>query len=250
MSIPDSRVVDLAFHDHPFKHVAVDRVWWTSQGMKDASWWSFLDEQHVRDAWWDIQPGDVVFDVGSAYGSYVLPALACGASYVYAWSPQGHPGDPYQEKDFLLESLALNDWGRQVTIFQHGVYSKVGWVHTESQEFYSIEPKADPAIIAVTTIDAMAEAGNFSEAARSFANHFWMKLDVEGAEVEVLRGAAGVIRRYRPKLLVENLLFKDPWIGDAVRKLVESGDLGVKYCHVGTMPYGSLSHSFYLPEGA
>ena len=244
--IPGSRVVDKTFHGHVYKHIAVDRM------HMDPSHWSFDDEADIRDKCWNVQPGDLVFDIGAAYGSYTMTALACGALHVYAWSPQGHPGDPHKEADFLRESLALNGWEDRVTIFEHGVYSKLGWLNASTQEVLTAPPaQPDPDVIQVVPLDLMFGATKFDEhlerTDRKLRGDVWMKLDVEGAEVEVLKGAKKFLGYYEPTIFVENHLFKDPFIGDTVRKLLESGELGTKFKHESTTPYGSISHSLYTP---
>lgn len=246
--IPGSRIVEKTFHGHKFSHVAVDRP----IGMWDPSWWSFDDEAAIRDSCWNVATGDVIFDVGAAYGSYTCCGLACGAAFSYAWSPQGHPGDSCKEADFLRETLALNDWSDRVKIFEHGVYSKSGWVNARTQEVFSIDPTPTLSptdqsdIVAVVTLDRMLYAGQFS--AHPASDRFWMKIDVEGAEVEVLKGAQTFLCEFEPIIFVENHLFKDATIGDQVRRLLEMGELGVKYSHQSTTPYGSLSHSLYFPK--
>jgi hypothetical protein len=70
----------------------------------------------------------------------------------------------------------------------------------------------------------------------------WIKIDVEGAELAVLRGAEQVIRRERPRLLVENHLFLYPSIEQEVKDFVLGLDLGYQ---VETRPHHSVSHSFF-----
>ena len=115
--IPNSYVQEKTFHGHTFKHVFVKNMDW------DPSWWSFDDERDVRDELWAVAPGDTIFDIGAAYGSYTLCALACGAAQVFAWSPQGHPGAATPEAEFMRESIALNGWSDRVRIFEDGLYS-------------------------------------------------------------------------------------------------------------------------------
>lgn len=52
----------------------------------DYSFDTFDKEEHeFRNKYWNIQDGDVVFDIGSSYGSYALTACAAGAEKVYAF---------------------------------------------------------------------------------------------------------------------------------------------------------------------
>lgn len=206
-------------------------------GFQHPSWFSFEDESNVRDRDWLITPGDIVMDVGAAYGSYTLTALASGAAHVYAWSPQGPPGEE-TEAEMMRKSLALNGWQDKATIYESGVYSNTGWLNASTQVF-SFEPpeKADGDIIQVETLGDWFDRVNP-------ARIDWMKLDVEGAEVEVLFGAEKLIRALRPKIQVENHLFKRATIADEVREfLVGECD----YREVGTHPYHAISHSLYVP---
>ncbi len=41
----------------------------------------------------------------------------------------------------------------------------------------------------------------------------FIKVDVEGAEYEFMQGAIQTIRRYKPKMLIENHLFKNGSLG-------------------------------------
>ncbi len=210
------------------------------------SWFSFEDESCVRDRDWNIKPGDIVLDVGAAYGSYTLTALSQGASKVFAWSPQGEPGIK-SEREFLQESLKVNEWGNRCMIFRNGVYDKDGWLNARTQEFHYSNPEiSDSDIICVTRIDS------WYEEEKKFGSTFigntdgkvWMKLDVEGAEVQVLSGAKNFISEIRPKVLVENHLFKDSSIDNRVENILSSH----KYRKISDVPYHAVSHAVYFPE--
>jgi hypothetical protein len=71
-----------------------------------------------------------------------------------------------------------------------------------------------------------------------------MKLDVEGAEVHVLKGAEHLIRTLRPVLLIENHIFKASDLEAEVRNLLTK-EMG--YVEVSTSPYHSVSHSLFNP---
>jgi FkbM family methyltransferase len=243
--IPDSFEQEKTFHGHTFKHVYVKSIDW------DPSWWSFDDERDVRNELWTIGPGDVVFDIGAAYGSYTLCALACGAARVFAWSPQGHPGASVMEADFMRESLALNGWSDRVKIYQDGLYSKTGWLDARTQEFLTIEPARletgrydNNDMIAVRTLNDWAD--------QEFTGKYpplhpgakmWMKLDVEGAEVDILTSSVRFIAAHSPNVFVENHNFKNAAIEGDIRALMTS--LG--YREVATRPYGAITHSLYVP---
>jgi FkbM family methyltransferase len=218
---------DLVFRGHSYKIACYETR------PDHASWYSFQDEASVRDAYWNIQPGDVVLDVGASFGSYTLTALACGAAFVYSWSPQGYPGET--EADTLRASLKLNGWQDRCQVFNIGAYNRSGWLHTEYQQLLDSEPSPpDPYVIFVMPLDDMPQLNKVD----------WMKLDVEGAEVEVIQGARKLITRYRPNLLIENHLFKRPNVVQELQAVLV-GELGYK--EVVTAAYNFVSHSLYMP---
>lgn len=203
-----------------------------------ASWWSFEDEEDVRLRWWHINPGDVVVDAGAAFGSYVFPALALGASKVIAWSPEGH-------KTLFELSTEANGWRDKIIFYDTGLWSSPGFLqvleHEAMPRYFSALPDEwkeamPPNAFPVETIDIVFARHQLDRAD-------WLKIDVEGAEVEVLRGAEETLRKFKPRVLIENHLFKDASIKDRCASFL--ADLGVGYREVETIPYHSVSHSFY-----
>lgn len=161
-----------------------------------ASWWTHDDEQGVRDRWWRPRPGEVVLDVGAAFGSYALPALAAGARVV-AFCPAKF------DRDLLEENLRLNP-----ALAVRCLVAPVG-LHREDGHY---DPDHDAFVAGFPPREADHDGGQWLPV-RSLdgwlADHpgvmpvDWIKIDVEGAELDVLRGAEGCLRRYRPRLLVE-----------------------------------------------
>lgn len=229
-------IKELSFRGAPYKIECSD-----SAQVCHPSWYSFDDESAVRDRDWLIRAGDVVLDIGAAYGSYALTALASGAARVYCWSPQGPPDEP-TEAEMLRRSLALNGWTDRCTIYESGLFDKTGFLNASTQDFNASDsppPNADQLggeILRVECLDDWWARNHIYRAD-------WMKLDVEGAEVEVLRGGEALIRELQPTILVENHLFKRATLGDEVRELLA----GFGYNHVCTHPYHSISHSVYRP---
>lgn len=225
---------DFSFRGHTYHISCVETT------PQHASWFSFVDEQSVRDASWDVQPGEVIIDVGAAYGSYSLSALACGAAQVFAWSPQGEPAGP-SERELFLESLALNGWQDRAEVYDFGLYNQTGWLDTVSQTLSQEAPEdqgPNSPVIRVQTLDSWYEATVIPK-----APGYWLKMDVEGAEVEVLHSGKKLIESLRPRILVENHNFKRATIEQEVRDLL----LSWGYREVSTTPYHSVSHSVYVP---
>jgi FkbM family methyltransferase len=193
----------------------------------DPSWFTFEDETEVRNRDWDIKPGDIIFDIGSAYGSYTLTALAAGASFAYCWNPT------ITESALLRESIELNGWSEKVKIHDHGLYSKSG---QSSQKNKTFSTELVEEIFEVKALDEMDL--DLPE------GRLWIKIDVEGAELEVLKGAKHLISTRKPIILVENHQFIDSTLEERVREFLH--DLG--YEQVSCHPYYTVTHSVHKPR--
>ena len=215
--------------------------------MNFASWFSHVDEHAQRERFWSrITAGDVVMDIGAASGSYTLPALARGAAHVYAFAPE-LKGIDDDSTAILLLSLDENRWRGRCSILPFGLWSETGWLvaHIEERmpEFFppsDVDLPPDRAM-AVTTLDQV------DRETLHLDRLDWIKIDVEGAEVEVLKGAVETLKRLRPRLVVESHLFKNPLMEDEVAAVLEP--LGYKaeerlpHMHV-------VSHTLWTPVEA
>lgn len=203
-----------------------------------ASWWTFDDEQGVRDRWWKPAEGDVVLDIGAAFGSYALPALMAGA-HVICFSPADF------DTELLEKNLSLNPTlAERCTVERSGLYSRNGYFDPKRCRFLDdatmrgTTVSAEDQWLAVRSLDSW-----ISEKKPLGLRIDWMKLDVEGAELEVLRGAEQCIGMYRPNILVENHEFHVPGIAQQVNDFLVGLDVGYR-CD-GPVPHGSVSHSFF-----
>ncbi len=197
------------------------------------SWFTYEDESTVRDRDWAVKEGDFVLDVGAEFGSYTVTALSQGAAFVWAWTPQGFRGRP--ARDYLDETLRLNGWQDRCEVLTTGIYDKDGWLNTVSQRLSPVEPEPDPNVIRVEALDSWFGRVNPSRID-------WLKIDVEGAEVEVLKGAYDLISSMRPIVLVENHVFMKATLRDEV----ESALSALGYKHIHTIPHHGVSHSLYI----
>lgn len=218
----DYEIRELSFRGHPYKIACTTKV------AQDASWFTFDDESGVRDRDWDIKPGDVVFDIGSAYGSYALTALACGAAHISCWNPNR------EENAILLESMRANSFEGGLTIHHGGLWSRDGFLRDTDQHFASDEEMKPDGHFEVRTLDSYSSPDRLD----------WVKMDVEGAEVEVLKGAEQTIKRFKPRILVELHLFVDGTLGTQVTELLAS----YGYRKVSEHPYHAVAHALYEPE--
>jgi FkbM family methyltransferase len=141
------------------------------------------------------RPGDVVFDCGANLGFFTRHALDKGAATVVAFEPSPETAKCFR-KNFATEIRA----GR-VVLLEKGVWSEPDRMflvteQTSNPASHSIgrpEPGRVGTEIEVTSLDqAFAEL--------RLPKVDFIKMDVEGAEVRALEGAAGIIRRFRPDI--------------------------------------------------
>lgn len=206
-----------------------------------ASKWSHIDEQEVRDELWDVQPGDTVYDLGSAFGSYALNALARGAAIAHCFNPSP------TEVNVLRASTTLNGWQSRLIQYQFGLWSKTGFLSDEDQIFtqepgeFRTGTTADgkpTQFFPVVTLDHL-------EPPMPVGHRAIMKMDVEGAEVEVLKGAQRFMATVRPALVViERHDFKDPNLKPKLDEAMSFHGYELKV----ERPYHAVTHCLYVPR--
>lgn len=142
-----------------------------------------------------LKPGQVVYDVGANVGFMTMVAarLVGPEGAVVAFEPSRETGRQ------LLSQIELNGF-KNVTLVRAAVSDRVGTASFTTHEFSDMNRLAELGTTAgietvpTTTLDAIALAHRPPN---------MIKLDVEGAEILVLRGATRVFREHRPILLAE-----------------------------------------------
>jgi len=140
------------------------------------------DEAEIRDAYWNPGPGDRVIDVGARYGSYTLPALAAGAHVTAV--------DYNQQMLSALTSAAYLNAFDQLEAMCLMLFDGTEYPAELSAE---IAEPCPPEGVQWSTLDEIAN-GRVD----------WVKIDVEGAELQVLRGGRKMLQEHRPWLLIED----------------------------------------------
>lgn len=141
-----------------------------------------------------LTPGDVVWDVGAAFGLFsVHSAEFC--NQVVAFEP-----DPshYQR---LVGNIELNRQGSKVSIQQLALCDSQGELSLSTSGLSGVSPTlgvndkhSSKVSVKTETVDRMVKSGVVKPTV--------MKIDVEGAEAQVLRGAAELLSsEEKPRLL-------------------------------------------------
>lgn len=170
-----------------------------------------------------VEQGDVVIDVGCCEGFFSLNALEKGATKVYGFEP-GRGAVRALEKTFENE-------------VEKGRMEIVGKLLGEVPgELVFSENPNDPTVCAVLPMSSMLANNCYKvpvttldtfAAERELVRVDFLKVDVEGYELEVLRGGAGMIKKNRPKIAIA--ANHRPEHAAEIRKLLEEIDSGYRF---------------------
>lgn len=149
-----------------------------------------------------VRPGEVVVDAGSNWGLFTarLARLVGAAGMVHAFEPDR--GDLRSLRairrarpNIVIHQVALSDRSGEATLrvpVQEGVTITPQASLTVSHEREAMEHRAW--LVPIAPLDSVLP-GDLPLA--------FMKIDVEGHELPLLKGAEGLLRRHHPSLLVE-----------------------------------------------
>ena len=158
----------------------------------------FSIEEKLRQTLYALaHPGDVVLDVGSNIGEILLNFARIAGPRGRAIGFEANP----ETCQRCQSNIALNRFDN-VAVNAIGVGSEEGELYfghrsDSNSGADSIMAAGDGTIkVPVTTIDRFAET-------HSLPRVDLIKIDVEGYEMHVLRGADGTLREHRPKLFIE-----------------------------------------------
>ena len=178
-----------------------------------------------------LQPGMTAFDIGAHQGLYTLLASRCVGTSGRVFSFEPSP----RERRALRLNLALN-FSRNVTVQPLALGSEettadlyvVGEYNTG---YNSLRPPSIPQ----TTRTVPVKIGTLDHwlAEKNIDSVDFLKLDVEGAELSVLKGASDFLARMRPVLLVEVAQVRTaPWGYDAAEIVRFMENLGYEWFEI------------------
>lgn len=150
-----------------------------------------------------VKDGDVVVDVGSGEGSFTLKASA-KASVVYAFEP-----NPMQLKLLHMSFDSIDN----IKIIEKGLSNKAGTCFISNKTFWSKISDAvvnDGFSIEIDTLDNVLYDKTKID---------YLKIDIEGEEVNMLLGAEKIIKRDKPKIAI--CVYHDPSHPEKIKKLLK-----------------------------
>jgi FkbM family methyltransferase len=198
-------------------------------------WWSYLphidhadrtltaywgdDCGELRFLWRFLEPGMVFFDVGAYHGIFSVLAGRKLASdgQVVAFEPS-----PRERRRFLFH-IHMNGLSRvelePLAVSGHRGTRKFFTVASDFSSMNSLQPPPIDWPVEETTVPTVAIDDYLAE--RRIGRIDLMKIDVEGAELEVFRSARRLLSSLRPILICEVLDWvTQPW-GYAAREIVD-----------------------------
>jgi FkbM family methyltransferase len=145
-------------------------------------------------SWVNPQSGDVFLDVGAYIGPFaILAAKAAGATgKVFALEP-----DPKNRRQ-LEKNLALNGI-TNCTVVPLAAWSRggrIGWRNADQPDWHRASEDTVTGTTEAISIDDLV-------AHYSLDRVDWIKMDIEGGEVEALKGAQMTLERFHPILFIE-----------------------------------------------
>lgn len=169
------------------------RGWkWITGSATHGTWLGTYERESQQAFKLAVHEGDIVYDIGANVGFFTLLAakLVGRSGAVYAFEPLR------RNIEYLNRHIVANNL-TTVHVLPIAVSSRKGvaqFTSADSPSMGRLTPGGDVEV-ETESLDELVGSG------RVPAPHF-IKIDVEGAEYDVLNGAASVLRRHRPAMLL------------------------------------------------
>jgi FkbM family methyltransferase len=192
-------------------------VFWTPHGSRFGLPFH-LAEQEMEiygDATRGVRKGDIVLDCGANIGTFTKTALNRGASKVVAIEPAP------ENLECLRRTFSKEIEAGRIVVYPKGVWDKDDWLelhlHDENSaadSFLIKDEHNDHSVrVPLTTIDKMvAELG--------LPRVDFIKMDIEGAEPNALKGAQQTLARHHPRLAMS--VYHEPNHPKVVPELIKA----------------------------
>jgi FkbM family methyltransferase len=213
---------------------------WTTASSYDHILGSYEDPETVKTFCSWLKPDTVFYDLGGNVGFYALMANRfISAGKIYSFEPipfvrfilEKHIelNKKYiQHNNISILPFAISDHEKEIT-FSNDISQRDGNTYIKSAENFT--KAKDSVIVKCYSIDELLQQG--------YAAPDIIKIDVEGAELDVLNGAINTLKQYKPHILLATHDCHLPGVKDqCINFLVE---LGYTLKHTGYYhrpPYG------------
>lgn len=144
--------------------------------------------------WVNPNRGEVFIDVGAYVGWYAIQAAR-------RVGPEGRvlTLEPDRDNRIQLErNLKLNELAN-CTVVPCAAWSRkgrIGWHRGDQPVWHGVDEKQGEDFVEATTVDDLV-----SDYALDRVD--WIKMDIEGGEIEALKGSANTIAKCKPRLFIE-----------------------------------------------
>jgi FkbM family methyltransferase len=153
-----------------------------------------LYETDIRQNYWDIQPGDVVIDVGAGWGEYGLTALVLGASKVYFIEPvkERCKRIAHQLEVNHIDKERFKIINKALVLDAIAKEDGIPWSSETSSSYYGKMDGRIKNVIHELNVDEFGDRGVD-----------WIKIDIDGAELDAIFALQYIIHRFKPNILLE-----------------------------------------------
>ena len=141
-----------------------------------------------------LSEGDIAIDIGAHNGQYsIIMAARCGKTgHVVAFEPDPHAREVLMKnlhlnpgiKRPVVEAFACSDKAGEATLYSRGGNAQSSLARSAVE--FSAEHRSEEIRVPLVTLDAYLLERNLPEPR-------WVKIDAEGAEIRILKGAKNVL---------------------------------------------------------
>ena len=218
--------------------------------------WNFDGEEEVRQAISEHLPAaGTAIDIGANFGMHTLIMADCVGS-------EGHvvAFEPIQANlDLLRRNVRLNHFNHRVTVID----SAVSDLMTDHLEMTMMSDSLEPSAAISTestsesdkqkTIRVRNQSLDGAAELNEWGDNCFVKIDVEGAELSVLRSGENFLQEARPKLLIEVHDYALPQFGASTKDVysfLEQRNYDIRQISDMNNHNGEYHHVVALPRQA
>ncbi len=170
------------------KSINTENYNFDSEPLETAQSWTF--EQYYLKGGCEVSEGDYIIDGGAYKGETSFWFLSKGAGKVYAFEPD------FYNFSVLSKNIKRNKLEGKIIPIQKALSNKIGtfFFHTTGSGGSTLFNGGNETIEGIT-LDYFVEKEGLERLD-------FIKLDVEGAELEILEGAVETIKKFKPKMAI------------------------------------------------